>query len=207
LTIAAASGANAKFLDLKSAFASKQQQLGQEFAKAKSEQERDKIKDQFYDAMAAYAMDVNKFVEENGKDPAAQQARNEIRMLVQQLGQADSPAVATALRTLIKGAADDMKGPLNLTLVQNLRGQYERAYSRKDKGAEKLLTEAEALLKQLGTDNPALAGRVKDIQFELDKLTVGRTAMDIEAEDLDGKKFKLSDYRGKVVVLDFWGHW
>jgi hypothetical protein len=22
-----------------------------------------------------------------------------------------------------------------------------------------------------------------------------------------GRKFKLSDYRGKVVLLDFWGHW
>jgi hypothetical protein len=25
--------------------------------------------------------------------------------------------------------------------------------------------------------------------------------------DIDGNRFKLSDYRGKVVVLDFWGHW
>jgi peroxiredoxin len=32
-------------------------------------------------------------------------------------------------------------------------------------------------------------------------------APDIESEDLDGVKFKLSDYRGKVVVLDFWGDW
>ncbi len=30
---------------------------------------------------------------------------------------------------------------------------------------------------------------------------------EIEAEDLDGVTFKLSDYRGKVVVLDFWGNW
>jgi hypothetical protein len=36
---------------------------------------------------------------------------------------------------------------------------------------------------------------------------VGQPAPEIEAEDLDGKKFKLSDYRGKVVLLDFWGHW
>lgn len=36
---------------------------------------------------------------------------------------------------------------------------------------------------------------------------VGKTAPDIEGEDLDGKKFKLSDYRGKVVVIDFWGDW
>jgi len=36
---------------------------------------------------------------------------------------------------------------------------------------------------------------------------VGMTAKEIEGEDIDGKQFKLSDYRGKVVLLDFWGHW
>lgn len=38
-------------------------------------------------------------------------------------------------------------------------------------------------------------------------LVVGRLAPDISGEDIDGKPFKLSDYAGKVVVLDFWGHW
>ena len=38
-------------------------------------------------------------------------------------------------------------------------------------------------------------------------LAIGKVAPDIEGDDLDGKKFKLSDYRGKVVVLDFWGNW
>jgi peroxiredoxin len=37
-------------------------------------------------------------------------------------------------------------------------------------------------------------------------ISVGRMAPEIEGEDLDGKKFKLSDFRGKVVVLDFWSH-
>ena len=36
---------------------------------------------------------------------------------------------------------------------------------------------------------------------------VGQFAPDIIGEDLDGVPFRLSDYRGKVVVLDFWGHW
>ena len=36
---------------------------------------------------------------------------------------------------------------------------------------------------------------------------VGMAAPVIEGADVDGVHFKLSDYRGKVVVLDFWGDW
>lgn len=40
--------------------------------------------------------------------------------------------------------------------------------------------------------------------FEVRNLSVGKQAPDIEGEDQDGTRFKLSDYRGKVVLLDFW---
>lgn len=43
--------------------------------------------------------------------------------------------------------------------------------------------------------------------FEIQHLSIGKIAPDIEGKDLDGEAFKLSDYRGKVVVLDFWGDW
>lgn len=36
---------------------------------------------------------------------------------------------------------------------------------------------------------------------------IGAVAPEIEGEDIDGVKFKLSDYRGKVLVVDFWGDW
>ena len=36
---------------------------------------------------------------------------------------------------------------------------------------------------------------------------MGKEAPEIKGGDLDGKEFKLSDYRGKVVLLDFWGNW
>jgi peroxiredoxin len=38
-------------------------------------------------------------------------------------------------------------------------------------------------------------------------LAVGKPAPQIEGVDLDSVAFKLSDYQGKVVLLDFWGNW
>jgi hypothetical protein len=38
-------------------------------------------------------------------------------------------------------------------------------------------------------------------------LEVGNVAPEIEGKDSADKEFKLSDYRGKVVLLDFWGFW
>ena len=43
--------------------------------------------------------------------------------------------------------------------------------------------------------------------FQMKNLAIGKVAPEIEGEDVDGKKFKLSDYRGKVVLLSFWGDW
>jgi hypothetical protein len=49
-----------------------------------------------------------------------------------------------------------------------------------------------------------VAQKVKAELFEFRHLLVGKQAPDIEGVDQDGKRFKLSDYRGKVVLLDFW---
>jgi hypothetical protein len=41
---------------------------------------------------------------------------------------------------------------------------------------------------------------------EMRRLTIGKPAPEIEGRDLDGRRFRLGDYRGKVVVLDFGSH-
>lgn len=44
--------------------------------------------------------------------------------------------------------------------------------------------------------------------MDADKLAdAARPAPEISGIDADGKKFRLSDYRGKVVLLDFWASW
>lgn len=53
----------------------------------------------------------------------------------------------------------------------------------------------------------ALGARAEADLRELRELKVGKEVPEIEGEDLDGLAFRLSDYRGKVVLLDFWGNW
>ena len=50
----------------------------------------------------------------------------------------------------------------------------------------------------------SVSAQAKKSKFEP---TVGKPAAEIKGQDILGKKFKLSDYRGKVVVLSFWANW
>jgi hypothetical protein len=43
--------------------------------------------------------------------------------------------------------------------------------------------------------------------YELANLQIGMAAPDFETVDENGAKWRLSDYKGKVVVVDFWGFW
>ncbi len=43
--------------------------------------------------------------------------------------------------------------------------------------------------------------------YEIRHLSVGKQAQEIESQDQNGTRFKLSDYRGKVVLLYFWSEY
>ena len=43
--------------------------------------------------------------------------------------------------------------------------------------------------------------------FEARNLGIGQVAPEITGDDIEGVSLKLSDYRGKVVVLSFWATW
>jgi len=58
-----------------------------------------------------------------------------------------------------------------------------------------------------GPQNPADGAGAGVAGGEGEGLEVGNTAPEIAGKDSAGKEFKLSDYRGKVVLIDFWGFW
>jgi hypothetical protein len=81
---------------------------------------------------------------------------------------------------------------------------------------DKLTKEAEKLYEQIAKQFADVAderggtlGKMAEQKLEALRhpILVGKPAPDIDGEDIDGTKFKLSDYRGKVVLLDFWGNW
>lgn len=52
-----------------------------------------------------------------------------------------------------------------------------------------------------------LSDQAAAMLFEIENLNPGKQAPEIEGKDATGASFKLSEYRGKNVVLIFWGSW
>ncbi len=55
-----------------------------------------------------------------------------------------------------------------------------------------------------GTEEAEEAGRYI---YELEHLQLGMKAPEILGQDVESKEIKLSQFKGQVVVLDFWGFW
>ena len=55
-------------------------------------------------------------------------------------------------------------------------------------------------------DNPVVQRFIKQMA-EIKPISVGHKAPDFTVGGIDGKPVKLSDYKGKYVMLDFWASW
>jgi AhpC/TSA family len=125
------------------------------------------------------------------------------------------PAGEKLLRAVAeKGGSEQAKACAAVALGQLLHTQSEDP-TLKPADRAKVRAEAEkslqAVQKQYANVEIPFYGKAGDKArrelFELQHLAVGAQVPDIQGVDLDGKAFKLSDYRGKVVFLDFWAHW
>jgi hypothetical protein len=129
--------------------------------------------------------------------------------------QASDSGSELLLRTLLeRTSTPDVHGVACLSLGQVLKNRLNEMPSTDHKVALTLRKDCERQLELAGSlfadvkvFRTSLGERAKAELYELRHLSKGMAAPEIEAEDLDGRTFKLSDYRGKVVLLDFWGHW
>jgi thiol-disulfide isomerase/thioredoxin len=102
-------------------------------------------------------------------------------------------------------------------------GSDKESFTRfRGRDPDAMMKEAEAIFERIGKEfgavsslgdrlnKRAFATLVADADAELDEirnLCVGKPSPEIAGEDIDGKPFKLSDYRGNVVYLSFWAEW
>jgi len=175
------------------------------------------------DESAPQAGDLLAWVATNGGTTSAGKKATE--RLVQKYP--DHPAIERLCQVLANSkasqAADTLKQILEKSTKPRVKAAAAYALGKQlaartdtlgDKVAEanKVAAEAEKYLAQaidlFGTDNAAALKTAAEKELKaLRTLRVGKEAPEITATDLDEKEFKLSDYRGKVVLLDFWGNW
>ena len=125
------------------------------------------------------------------------------------------PLVDRMARTLIRENPDrDVQARARLALakwLQKLADSYpdESKRTRSAAEAEALLDEVISRYGEMEDPNlgHTLADTARAARDELHNITVGKQAPEIEGKDADGEPLKLSDYRGKVVLLNFCGDW
>jgi hypothetical protein len=112
----------------------------------------------------------------------------------------DSERLLRVLYT--RGKRAEVRGVACLVLAQVLR---HSADEKKHQESEKLFEEAAEKYADVKTAFDGTVGRkARNELFDLRYLSAGKAAPEIKGTDQDGKLFKLSDYKGKVVLLDFW---
>jgi thiol-disulfide isomerase/thioredoxin len=110
--------------------------------------------------------------------------------------------------------ARDVRGLAGLTLAVNMARAGNKERKSNPAQAEKLMRQAEQeldrLLKDYGNVQVGRSSLGEIARHELDEvryLSEGSSAREIVGEDINGRSLKLSDFQGKVVVLDFWADW
>jgi thiol-disulfide isomerase/thioredoxin len=144
-------------------------------------------------------------------------ARKEMERFCAMLIEDDSKAGEDLLKAVVaQNAVPSAKAHAHLALAERaLRNSEDDQFKPEEKAAHSRVAEehfatlerAFAGIADLTGEAPTMGTRAKQQLYALRHLGIGKTAPEIEGKNAEGKTFKLSDYRGKVVVLDFWASW
>lgn len=209
----------------------------QVFAKARSDEERAKVRAAFAGVRSRLVDRVLDFAQTHPKDKeslaalffvlhpdihAERRAADRAAQLILK-DHLTSDGLVSIVRLLAEQDLPIGEGPLRAVLKKNPHRAVQahacvslalilkgRADASTPAESVKLTEEAEQLLARVAqkyADVTAAAGRARVELFEIRHLAIGKAIPDIRGKDSDNKELKLSDYRGKVVVLDFWATW
>ncbi len=206
------------------------------FRAAKTEAEREKIQPEFMKKLQAMTPRMLELAEKNPKDEVASEALMFVLSVAPKgpeqekatslflkdhaervpdacimLAQTHNPRAEGFFSAVLKqkDSSDKAKAFATLGLASLAKARLEML-DPKSPDAATQSKKAEDLFEQIITKYKDIKDAAKFAEgelFVLRHLSIGKVAPDIEGEDSDGKKFKLSDFRGKVVVLDFWALW
>jgi hypothetical protein len=123
---------------------------------------------------------------------------NRIGGLVQRLGLA---AVEPLVRKLVEASPEPTRAGLLFGLGDAVCESARDDAAQRERGVAIL---REVRERWATTD---AAKRAEGRIFRYTNLVLGKPCPDFETVDADGHAFKLSDYKGKVTVVDFWGFW
>jgi thiol-disulfide isomerase/thioredoxin len=86
--------------------------------------------------------------------------------------------------------------------------EQEQPTREQNREAERLVAEFLELSKNMDTIPHPLVKKAEGLEWEVRFLAIGKNVPpDTEAENLAGKPAKITEYKGKVIVLDFWATW
>ena len=138
-----------------------------------------------------------------------------------------SPPYRSAMDRFLEAVAGKnpdrtVRGQAALGLAWEAKHEYGRAESDMGPAVDALAVKAEKAFEMVAREygdcpnlrtrgeRPAtgtLGGEAETELNELRHLRIGQVSPDIEGQDTGGVRFKLSDHRGKIVLLVFWASW
>jgi thiol-disulfide isomerase/thioredoxin len=222
-----------QYEELEKGFQKEMGELQQKFRDAKTQAEKAKVRDQAFTVVApGYARKMLALAKAHPKEAFAEDAlvfvctvpgslpevpeavnlllrdhagSNKLADTLQGLaGREDAEALLRSVRT--KATKKPVQLLAGYFLAEALREKDEPTAAQTQE-AEKLLAEFVEKAADVPGLGPQMIEMAKANLNELRKFAVGKTAPAAESKDLDGKAVKLSDHKGKVVVLDFWATW
>ncbi len=132
---------------------------------------------------------------------------DEYRNKAQQAGK-ESDSLMAIYRPQIEKQLDSQSTDILKFVNDNrnsLAGFYAITALDQNKYEQQMVIYADAI-KDNFKDNPAVQRFIKAMD-EVKPISVGHKAPDFTTTSLDGKPVKLSDYKGKYVLIDFWASW